>query len=318
MEIRIALVRVERRLVLRLLLSFLAALTIGLPAVTAALAAGPSLIPTPSAMVYPFLAGDSSIDRESGSRIATTMASRIGEGGGVKVLPPKVGVERKDYLDEARRNGADYYVTGYAAGLGAGLSMVVQVVNAQNGIVVFGTSAQIETANDAAAVGDVLRAAILRHSGRTMGAYEALPTPAPPLASPAPPVPAVPAGRAAAVALLPLTGTAESALRASTQRALAQRLERAGIRAAMLPGDEAPAAACTAAGNATGVVSGTLDLHTESRSSTALLRLVARDCSGTVVYDQSFSRSAGGADSAVDRATDAAVGSYLRPTSKKR
>ena len=131
-----------------------------------------------------------------------------------------------------------------------------------------------------------------------------------------------PAGnRPVSVALLPLTGTAEADLRASTQRSLAQRLERGGVRAVVLNSETAPAAACGAAGNAAGVVSGTLDLRTESRSSTALLRLVARDCSGTVLYDQVFTRTAGGAqaaDTAADRVTDAAAGAYLRPSSKKR
>jgi hypothetical protein len=296
----------------------LATLTFALAAATAsAQGAGPSLIPIPSAVVYPFTANDSVVDRETGSRLANAMAGRIGDGGGVKVLPPKPGIERKDYLEEARRAGADYYVMGLAADVGTGMSLVVQVVSAQNGIVIFGTSAQVRTLNDAAAVGDILRTGIIRHATRSMAAYEAMPA-----SAPASPVPAAsPAGRVGAVALLPLTGTAEGALREATQRALAQRLERGGVHAVLLSADQAPAAACSAGGNAGGVVSGTLDLRTESRSSTAMLRLVARDCSGTVVYDQTFTRTAGGAqaaDTAAERVTDAAAGDYLRPSSKKR
>jgi hypothetical protein len=325
----------------RSLLALLAALAVCL------LGAAPSLVGTPAVVVFPMQANDSSIDREASSRIATTIAQRIADGGGVKVLPPNPSAERKDYLEEARRAGADYYVTGFLAGLGSGVTMILQVVSAQTGIVAFSNSAQVDTYADAANQGDIVRAAILRHAGRNLAAYESLPTPPPQGPSPVPsggsdadltkllgrkkaPVAVAAAAPAAAVAtgplaLLPITGTADGERREGTRKAIALDLDRGGVHPVVLTPDQPPAAACTAAGNAAGVLGGTLDVRTESavfgRSTTATLRLIQHDCAGNIVYDQTIARSVSasqGADAAVQRVADAAVGEYLHPTPKKR
>ncbi len=153
----------------------------------ALLAAGPgaSILGTPVLIVYPFSAGGD-VSKEAGSRLAVTIATQIANLGGVDVKPAPAGVERPNYLDEAHRQGADYYIAGYITPLGDGVSLVEQLVSTQTGIVVYSNTAQVRTYADAAGQGDVLREALLRHQSRNLGAYAA---PPPPAAS-ATPVPA--------------------------------------------------------------------------------------------------------------------------------
>ena len=139
-------------------------------------------LPQVRVVVFPLTATGSTINREASSQIATQIATQLSIGGGITPLPPTPGTERSDYLAEARKLGADYYITGFIAPLGDGVSIVEQVVSTQSGIVVFSNSAQIQTLADAAGQGDILRAAVLRHASRNLGAYDA--PPPPPAAAP--------------------------------------------------------------------------------------------------------------------------------------
>jgi hypothetical protein len=220
--------------------------------------------------------------------------------------------------------------------------MILQLVSVQNGIVIYSTSAQVVTFADAAGQADILRAAILRHAGRSVAQIEALPAAVLPTASPgpgaeadlgkllgrknraaAPPAAVAVAKRPAApVALVPLDGSADPARRDATLRALAEKLTKGGVPATVVA-EQPPAQACSAAGKAAGVLGGTLDVHTESvlfgRSTTATLRLIEHDCAGKIVYDQTVARAAGGSETlALEHAVDAAVGAYLHPTPEKR
>jgi len=333
----------------RPLLALIAVLAVGL------LGDAPLLIGTPSVVVYPLSANDSSLDQDATARIASTIASRIAGAGGVKVIPPRPGVERANYPTDARLAGADYYVTGFVAGLGSGVSMVLQLVSVQNGIVIFSATTQVVTYADAAGQGDLIRNAILRHAGRSVTQIEAMPAPVLPSPSPSPgagaqadlgkllgrhvrstpaPAPAraevaaAPAAPApavrSAVALLPLGGTADAASRDATLNALAAQLDRAGVHAVVVAA-QPPAAACSAAGKAGGVLGGTLDLRKDSGlfgiSSKATLRLIEHDCAGKIIYDQTVARAAGGSEAATlaaEHAVDAAVGAYLHPAAQKR
>jgi TolB-like protein len=320
------------------LLAFIALLAVAL------LGDAPLLIGTPSVVVYPLTANDSSVDREANSRIATAIATRIAQAGGVKVIPPSPTVERANYLTDARQAGADYYVTGFVAGLGSGVSMILQLVSVQNGIVIYSTSAQVLTFADAAGQGDIIRSAILRHAGRSVAQIEALPSAVLPTpssgpgteadlgkllgrrnrAAATPAAVAVAATPSPALALVPLSGSADAARRDATLHALATQLEKAGVHATVVA-EQAPAQACGAAGKARGVLGGTLDVRTESgilgRSTRATLRLIEHDCAGKIVYDQTVARAAGGSEGAAlaaEHAVDAAVGAYLHPTPQKR
>jgi hypothetical protein len=160
----------------RRFLTFLFAVVLALPLVGAA----PStLLGTPVLVVYPLTISSAGLlDKDAGSRLAVTIATAIATLGGVTVKPAPPGTERKDYLTVARGLGADYYVTGFITPLGDQVSVVEQLVSTQTGIVVFSNTGQIKTYGDASSQGDVLRAALLRHQARNIGAYDAPPPPA--------------------------------------------------------------------------------------------------------------------------------------------
>ena len=66
----------------------------------------PPVIAKPSVIVYPFSASGATLDREASSRLATVMAQEIGLTGQVTMLPPKPGIDRQDFLAEARAAGS--------------------------------------------------------------------------------------------------------------------------------------------------------------------------------------------------------------------
>lgn len=149
-------------------------------------AAAQSLTVKPLVVVYPFTAQGSTIDKEASSRLATIIASQMANTKLVTVLPPPPGTERKDYLNAARELHADYYVSGFIAPLGSGVSVVEQVVSTGSGTVAYGTSVQLQTYADAAGQGDQLATLVAQLANRSLAA---IPT-APPAAAAATPPPA--------------------------------------------------------------------------------------------------------------------------------
>ena len=144
----------------------------------------PPVIAKPSVIVYPFSASGATLDREASSRLATVMAQEIGLTGQVTMLPPKPGIDRQDFLAEARAAGADYYVTGFASALGSGVALVEQVVSTLSGIVVYSNSAQVSNYREATSQGDILRDGILAHAARNLQSFSV--SPAAPAATAAP------------------------------------------------------------------------------------------------------------------------------------
>jgi TolB-like protein len=145
-------------------------------------ATSPPLSTKPNVIVFPFTSNGSSIDREASSRLATIIATSMANTGLVTVTPPPPGTDRKDYLTVARAHNAEYYVSGFMAPLGNGVSIVEQVVSTATGIVVFSQSTQLSTYTEAAGQGDDLAAFVARHANR---GFAAIGTP-PPAASPTP------------------------------------------------------------------------------------------------------------------------------------
>jgi TolB-like protein len=165
-----------RRLLVVCLVAFL-----GLPLVAATPS---SLFTKPSVVVYPFTANGSSIDREASSRLATIIATQLAQKGDIAVIPPPPGTERKDFLNVARAHSADYYVAGFISPIGNGVSVVEQVVSTTSGIVVYSTTAQIQTYADAAGQGDDLATFIVRHANRGLAAIGTAPPPSSPSPQP--------------------------------------------------------------------------------------------------------------------------------------
>jgi TolB-like protein len=352
-----------RRLIAVVLIAFF-----GLPPV----AASPETFAIkPRAIVYPFTATGSSVDREASSRLATIIATRMAETGLVTVVPPPPGTERKDFLSVARAQNADYYVAGFISPLGNGVSLVEQLVSSATGIVIFSQSTQLNSYQEAAAQGDDLAQYIAHHANRAFSSIgtpppQASPTPAPssgpeanlgklfgrrkkaaatpspapkpvavasepaaalvnvatpaparPAAAPTPsPKPVAVAPTAAAserFAVTAVEGTADAALR---ERAAERLVSRTSAERAT-----SAAAACKPQ-PVRAVLSGVLAVRPDPQfgGASATFELDAVDCSGKVLWRQSFTRDAGGAQGmqiATERAVDAAIGAYLNPPRRR-
>jgi hypothetical protein len=149
------------------------------------------------------------------------------------------------------------------------------------------------------------------------------PAPAPAVATPSPApagtprvVGATAAGTTAAgttYAILPVEGSADAALRELATEKLVARTS--GERAASI------AAAC-AVRTVHAVLAGTLSVRSDAQfGGNATFELVARDCAGKVLWQQTHGNDAGGAQAlqlATERAVDAAVGAYLNPPKRRR
>ena len=304
----------------RYLLAVFACLSVFLVAAT------PAFTIVPTVIVYPLAASSSSLDREASARIATTLATQIAQGGGVKVVPPKPGVDRANYLADARAVGANYYVTGFVTPLGNGASIVEQVVSTTSGTLVFSVTNYITSLAEIAAQGDRLREGIIERSTRGIQAFQA---PPPPEATPAPepsngtevnanklfgrkkaPAPATVAAAPpehATVALLTVGGSADSDHRTAAAQAIAAAFERDGRHAVIVNAD-APSGDLCIANKATSLVAAWLD--TPPANANATLRMIAYDCSGKIAYDRSFQQP-------LAAATDAAVNAYLNPPKRR-
>lgn len=282
-------------------------------------AAAPAFTIVPTVIVYPLEASSSDLNREDSARIATTLATQIALGGEVKVIPPKAGVERANYLADARSVGANYYVTGFVTPLGNGASVVEQVVSTISGTLVFSVTNYITSLNDIASQGDQLRLGILDRGTRALQAFQA---PPPPDTTPAPEpsngtqtsinkifshkkgaaIVAETPPKDATVAILTVGGSADSEHRSAAAKAIAAAFERDGRHAVIVTADAPSNDVCTA-NKATSLVAAWLDTPANAN---AALRMIAYDCSGKIAYDHSFQQPLAGV-------TDAAVNAYLNP-----
>ena len=162
----------------------LVALVVALFSLPVVAGAQSSLFAKPTVIVYPFTANTSSVDREASSRLATIIATGMASSGKVTVTPPPPGTERKDFLSVARASNADYYISGFIAPLGTGVSVVEQVVSTVSGIVVYSQSAQLSTYDDAAGQGADLADLVVRHANRGLAGIGTPPPRASPTAAP--------------------------------------------------------------------------------------------------------------------------------------
>ncbi|GAC1503569.1 MAG: hypothetical protein NVS1B14_09010 [Vulcanimicrobiaceae bacterium] len=147
----------------------------------------PTPVPTPVVpvvMIYPFTVNGEA-DKRAGKKLADLFLAQMATVGGVVVKPiPVAPVERANYLTDAIKNGADYYISGYLTPLGDEVALVEQVVSTESGTVLWGNTAQVITYGDALTQADTIRKIIVQHSGRIEAAYrqqqtQATPTPGP-------------------------------------------------------------------------------------------------------------------------------------------
>jgi hypothetical protein len=282
-------------------------------------AAAPAFTIVPTVIVYPLEASSSSLNREDSARIASTLATQIALGGAVKVVPPRAGVERVNYLADARSVGANYYVTGFVTPLGNGASVVEQVVSTISGTLVFSVTNYITSLDDIANQGDQLRAGILERGNRALQAFQA---PPPPDQTPAPEpsngtqtsinkifghkkgaatVAEMPP-KDATIGILTIGGSADSDSRTAAAKAIAAAFEHSGRHAVVVNAD-APSDSVCASNKTTSLVAAWLETPANAN---AALRMIAYDCSGKIAYDHTFKEPLAGV-------SDAAVNAYLNP-----
>lgn len=120
---------------------------------------------TPTVVVYPFeVTGE--MPAQASNSIAQVFYQQLASAGGLRVLPTPKSVPRNAYLTNARQDNADYYVSGYLTPLGDGAAMVLQVVTADTGIMIFSKTTQIFNTGDASAQASLAREVMLVHSGQ--------------------------------------------------------------------------------------------------------------------------------------------------------
>ena len=151
------------------------------PAPAPAPAASP--VHLPLVVVYPFEAS-SDIKADVGQRAAELFVQQMNAAGGVDTILSAATVKRADYLNNARKLNADYYVAGYMTPLGEGVSLVEQVVSTQSGTITYGATAQIASFEDATSQAVTIHDAIEEREKSLSAAYaaaqaEATSTPAP-------------------------------------------------------------------------------------------------------------------------------------------
>jgi len=114
-------------------------LTLALAMTAVPLLGAVDLRPELVVIVYP-LTATTGTNPEAGSNVAILFSTRMAESGGLTIKPPTPGTDRADYLAAARKQNADYYITGYLTPLGDDISMLAQVVSTFSGTVVFSTT----------------------------------------------------------------------------------------------------------------------------------------------------------------------------------
>ncbi len=118
----------------------------------------------PTVMVFPFDV-DSELPAKSGQQVAQIFDQQIQQAGGVTVLPAPAGTQRTDFGKVAQKANADFYVSGFLTAVGDGAAMVLQVVSADSGVMVFSHTAQVTSAEQASAEALTAREVILARSG---------------------------------------------------------------------------------------------------------------------------------------------------------
>lgn len=143
------------------------------------LGAAPSGYTTPVVVVYPLTTSGDLAKSQAGPQIAVLLASRLAQIDALTIKPPTPGTQRADYLSAAQQEGADYYVTGFLAPVGAEVSIIVQVVSTTSGTIVYSSSQMARTFGDAVGNADDISAAIVGHAGRALASLDAPPPPSP-------------------------------------------------------------------------------------------------------------------------------------------
>jgi hypothetical protein len=132
----------------------------------------PTPLPSPSGpvaaaavLIYPFDV-QTGVDPKIGVAIAEILAQEMAAAGGLAVLPVPHGIKRSAFLDNARTQRADFYISGYVTPVGDSAAVVEQVVSVESGVILFSQTAQVQSVADVASQSLQARAQILAFVGR--------------------------------------------------------------------------------------------------------------------------------------------------------
>jgi hypothetical protein len=152
-----------------------------LPLLTPAPAATSGTIGTPVVVIYPFEVQGGGMDQKIGVAMAQITAQEMSAAGGISIAGVPTGIARADYLEKAREQKADYYLSGYVTPVGDIAAVVIQLVAVDSGIIIYSQTAQVATVADVASQALVERDAILvsAHPGGRQSVAESKGTPAP-------------------------------------------------------------------------------------------------------------------------------------------
>ena len=307
-----------------------------------ALALAATLMPSALADVAPKLAVydftvNGSVPQTVGAQFAGAVASELRTGGGVNVVtgPPALAAARD--RDDARSQGADYYLTGAVAPLTTRYSVICQLVSVRTGLLVWSSTLQAGSADDLRGQGALVRQILADQIGRTSFptvSATAPQSPAPQSSAPAPAsstaavalaAGAAPLGSpspAATFAVVTFGGSALPSDRAFAVRTVLESIRRRGASAVtdtLQPQDlsVSGAQACMDTAAAT-VVGGTLEtMRTESASAptaaTATVALQVYDCRTQRLFTGPLAgmKAAPISSDAIRDATGAALAGYF-------
>ncbi len=134
-----------------------------------------------SVLVYPFDV-QTGADPKIGTAIAQILAQEMSAAGSLVVLPVPTGIKRVDFLENAREQHADFYISGYVTPVGDSAAVVEQVVSVESGVILFSQTAQVQSVSDVASQSLQARSQILAFLGRGTQSMQQAPsksTPAP-------------------------------------------------------------------------------------------------------------------------------------------
>lgn len=139
---------------------------------SAAAPPAPRLSQAPVILIYPFDV-QTGADPKIGIAIAQISAQEMAAAGGLEVPPIPQGVKRADFLEFARTQKADFYISGYVTPVGDTAAVVEQVVSVESGVILFSQTAQVQSVADVASQSLLARTQILTFVGRETQNVEA-------------------------------------------------------------------------------------------------------------------------------------------------
>jgi hypothetical protein len=274
----------------------------------------------PKLAVYD-LSVSGSVPAAVGTQFAATIAAEIRAAGGVDVVTGAPGLAAAHDRDDARAQGAEYYLSGAIAPVGSTYAVICELISVRTGLLVWSSTLQAATTADLRGQGTLARQVLLDHVGRSVFPTVNATPPPPGLVAPADAM-ATPTPAPATFAVVSFGGSALPSDRTFAESVVLDAIRRHGASAVtdrLQPQDLAVsgAQACMDTGAAT-VIGATLDTtRAESPSApqpaSASIALAVYDCRTQQLFAKplAFTKAAPISSDAIRSAAEAAIAAYL-------